>query len=128
MEDNTIRISQAEHEVMKILWQADGPVSTNEIYQVLSDQMGWDRSTVRTLLKRLVEKGAVITRKLAVISYLPAVSEKEYRKAQTRSFVERLYGGSAKRLVSSLVESYDLSPSDIDELRELLNSGGEENE
>lgn len=128
MNDNTGRISQAEHEIMKILWRSDAPVSTNDIYKELSEQMGWDRSTVRTLLKRLTEKGAVTMEKLPVISYLPAISEQEYREAQTKSFVERLYGGNAKRLVSSLVENYNLTPSDIEELRELLNSGGGKNE
>lgn len=128
MDDNFSRISQAEYEVMKILWRTDGPVSTNDIYKELSEQMGWDRSTVRTLLKRLTEKGAVTIEKLSVISYLPAVSEKDYREAQTKSFVERLYGGSAGRLVSSLVENYDLTPSDIEELKNLLNLGGGKNE
>lgn len=128
MDDNFSRISQAEYEVMKILWRTDGPVSTNDIYKELSEQMGWDRSTVRTLLKRLTEKGAVTIEKLSVISYLPVVSEKDYREAQTKSFVERLYGGSAGRLVSSLVENYNLTPSDIEELKNLLNLGGGKNE
>ncbi|MDF2944085.1 MAG: transcriptional repressor, CopY family [Herbinix sp.] len=128
MKDNINRISQAELEVMKILWQANGPVSTGDIYKELSEQMGWDRSTVRTLLKRLTEKGSVITNKLKVLNYLPVVSEKEYCDVQTKNFVERLYGGSAKRLVSSLVENYNLTTTDIEELRELLNSGGGKDE
>ena len=128
MNENASRISQAELEVMKILWQNSGAVSTGDICKKLSEQMEWDRSTVRTLLKRLTDKGSVITKKLNVLCYMPAVSEKEYCDVQTRSFVERLYGGSAKRLVSSLVENYDLTPSDIEELRDLLKSGGAENE
>lgn len=125
MNQNTGRISQAEFEVMKILWRTDGPVSTGDIYSELSKEMGWDRSTVRTLLKRLTEKGAVTTQKLKVLSYLPAISEKEYTDEQTKSFVERLYGGSATRLVSSLVENYDLTESDIEELREILKAEGD---
>jgi BlaI family transcriptional regulator, penicillinase repressor len=125
MNQNISRISQAEFEIMKILWRAAEPVSTGDIYNELSEQMGWDRSTVRTLLKRLTEKGAVTTKKLKVLSYLPAISEKEYCDVQTKSFVERLYGGSATRLVSSLVENYDLTESDIDELRELLRREGD---
>lgn len=128
MNENTGKISQAELEIMKILWQADEPVSTNDIYKELSEKMGWDRSTVRTLLKRLSEKGAVAVKSLKVISYIPLIPEKEYRDAQTKSFIERLYGGSAKRLVSSLVENYNLTSTDIDELRSLLEQGGDKDE
>lgn len=120
-ESKSIKISQAELIVMQELWKEKEPVSTGDLYKELSKSMGWDRSTVRTLLKRLTEKEAVISKKLAVICYLPAITEDEYRNEQTKSFVENLYGGSAKRLVSSLVENYDLSKKDIEELREYLN-------
>lgn len=118
------RISRAELAVMKILWNAAGPVSTGTICKRLSKRLSWDRSTVRTLLKRLVEKGAVEEKKLDVLCYLPAVSEKDYRDSQTKSFLERLYGGSAKKLVASLVQSDELTAEDIEELREFLNGGG----
>jgi len=128
MNPNISRISQAEFEVMKILWKACGPVPTGYICQELFTELGWDRSTVRTLLKRLNEKGAVITQKIQVLCYLPAITEKEYCDEQTKSFVQRLYGGSATRLVSSLVENYNLTESDIEELRSLLKLEGEDNE
>jgi BlaI family transcriptional regulator, penicillinase repressor len=128
MEENKNRISQAELEIMKILWKTDEPVSTGDIFRKLSEQMGWDRSTVRTLLKRLTEKGSVVTKKINVTCYLPTISEKEYCDVQTKNLVERLYGGSAKRLVSSLVENYNLTSSDIEELRKLLHPEGDKNE
>ena len=118
------RISEAELAVMKVLWDSDGPVTTGAIYKELSERLGWDRSTVRTLLRRLAEKGAVEEKRLEVLSYLPTVSEKEYRDTQTKSFLERLYGGSAKRLMVSLVQSDELTSEDIEELREFLNEGG----
>lgn len=118
------RISEAELAVMKILWSADGPVTTGAIYKELSDRLAWDRSTVRTLLRRLAEKGAVEEKKLEVLCYLPAVSEKDYRDTQTKSFLERLYGGSAKKLVAYLVQSDELTNEDIEDLREFLNKEG----
>lgn len=128
MNENISKISQAELEIMKILWQTKEPVSTNDIYKELAEKMGWDRSTVRTLLRRLSDKGAVEVKNLKVISYIPLIPEEDYRNSQTKSFIERLYGGSAKRLVSSLVENYDLSPADIEELRLLLEQGGGKDE
>jgi len=122
---NLNRISEAELAVMKILWDENGPVPTSVIYKELSERLSWDRSTVRTLLRRLCEKGAVEEKKLRVLCYLPAVSEKDYLDSQTKSFLERLYGGSAKRLVASLVQSDELTPGDIEELREFLNRGGD---
>ena len=118
------RISEAELTVMEVLWASDEPVSTGDILKKLSEQMGWDRSTVRTLLKRLVEKGAVSEKKLKVLSYLPTVSEEEYRNTQTKKFLKRLYGGSAKRLVASLVQNDELKPEDIEELRKFFNEEG----
>jgi BlaI family penicillinase repressor len=118
--DNTGRISQAELVIMQVIWKAGGPISTSDIYKELSEQMGWDRSTVRTLLKRLTEKGVIIMQKLQVIHYLPAVSESDYREEQTRSFLDNMYGGSAKKLVSSLVQSSNLTSDDIVELRNFL--------
>lgn len=120
-ENKSLKISQAELVVMQELWKENGPVSTGDLFKEISKRMGWDRSTVRTLLKRLTEKEAVIETKLGVISYIPAITEEEYLTEQTKSFVDNLYGGSAKRLVSSLVENYDLSQKDIEELREFLN-------
>ena len=124
MTNHLNRISEAELAVMKILWNAEGPVATGAICRELSEQLSWDRSTVRTLLRRLAEKGAVEERKLEVLCYSPAVSEKDYRDLQTKSFLKRLYGGSAKKLVASLVQSDEQTEDDIQELREFLNRGG----
>ncbi|BCN29346.1 BlaI/MecI/CopY family transcriptional regulator [Anaeromicropila herbilytica] len=119
--ENVNKISQAELVVMQALWEIGSPVSTGELYKVLTSKMGWDRSTVRTLLKRLTEKGAVTVKKINVMCYTPTITEEEYLEEQTKSFLDNLYGGSAKRLVSSLVENYDLSENDIEELREYFN-------
>lgn len=118
------RISDAEFAVMKILWDAGGPVTTGAICKMLSEQLSWDRSTVRTLLKRLTEKGAVEEQSAQVRCYLPAVSEQEYREAQTRSFLDRLYDGSVKNLVASLVQNEGLTKADMEELREFLDGEG----
>lgn len=122
------KISEAEFEIMKILWRAEQPVSTNDIYKQLQERMGWDRSTVRTLIKRLLEKTAIAQEKLDVYCYLPVISETEYLNIQTKSFIGRLYGGSVKSLVASLVQNNDLSHEDIEELKEFLKLESDKNE
>ena len=117
------RISEAELAVMKILWDSSAPVTTGTIYKQLSESLSWDRSTVRTLLRRLTEKGAVEEIKKQVLCYRPTVSEKAYRDSQTRSFLDRLYEGSAKKLVATLVQNNEFTSEDIEELREFLRGG-----
>lgn len=122
------KISEAELEIMKILWNDDKPVSTNTIYKLLQEQIGWDRSTVRTLIKRLLEKVVIKQEKLEVFCYVPIISEMEYLNSQTKGFVDKHYGGSVKNLVASLVQNHDLSKEDIKELKDFLISGGDWNE
>lgn len=122
------KISEAELEVMKILWDADQPVSTHTICKELEEQMGWDRSTVRTLIRRLVGKEVILQKKLDVYCYSPLVSEAEYLNAQTESFINKLYGGSVKNLVAALVQNNNLSTEDIEELKTFLKERGEESE
>ncbi len=126
--DEAYKISEAELEIMKILWEESQPVSTNIIYQRLKNQQGWGRSTVRTLIKRLHKKKAIIEKMLDVYCYSSAISKADYMDAQTKSFIKKLYGGSVKDLVASLVQNDDLSPEDIEELKEFLKSGGDKHE
>lgn len=126
--DKENKISEAELEVMKVLWEAGQPVATGSICKLLQERMGWDRSTVRTLIKRLQEKKAILQEKQDVYCYLPAVSEAEYLEAQTKSFIKRLYGGSVKNLVASLVQNMDLSLEDIEEIKEFIKTGGAKDE
>jgi BlaI family penicillinase repressor len=121
-------ISEAEAEVLAVLWGSDEPLATADICRTVTAKTGWDRSTVRTLLRRLVEKGAVEEMKLDVLSYRPVLVEEEYRRTETSSFLDRHYGGSVKRLVASLVRNDNLTEDDVAELREFLKTGGDTRE
>lgn len=115
------RISEAELTVMKLLWEADGPLATADICEALSERMRWDRSTVRTLLKRLTDKGAISEERLPGVRYRPLVEERDYVEEQTKRFVDTLYSGSAARLVASLVRTKGLTEHDMEELRGFFN-------
>ena len=80
----------------------------------------WDASTVKTLLRRLCDKGAVAAQKREVFYYQPLLSREDYQNWSTRSLVERVYRGSARDLVASLVREAQLSESDLKELRAIL--------
>lgn len=111
------KISDSELEVMRTLWQADDPLSITEIRQSLQHRMGWEATTVKTLVQRLCGKGAIAQEKRNVFYYSPLISEKEYNYWATDRLIRKLYNGSAKDLVAALVHSDGLSQNDLDELR-----------
>lgn len=117
------KITDAELKVMRVLWAAKEPLSMATIRETLAQSSDWDRSTIKTLLRRLCEKGVVSTTKKDVLYYAPQVSEGEYREYKTERLIDRLYRGSAKNLVASLVAGNKLDKSDIEELRSLFKVG-----
>ena len=111
------KISDSELEVMKVLWEAEDALPVTAIRETLAARKGWEATTVKTLVTRLVGKGAVSQEKRKVFFYAPLISEKEYNAWATGNLVQRLYKGSVKDLVAALVSSDELSDADIAELR-----------
>lgn len=114
------KISDSELEVMKVLWEAEDALPVTAIRETLADRKGWEATTVKTLVNRLVGKGAVSQEKRKVFFYAPLISEKEYNAWATGNLIQRLYKGSVKDLVAALVSSDELSDADIAELRSMF--------
>ena len=115
-----IKISDSELSVMNVLWEAGVSLTVAEIYKKLTDT-GWDHSTVKTLVRRLCQKGAISQEKRDVYYYSPKVSRQAYGAEAVQNLVNKLYRGSAKSLVATLVSSdAELSEQDVAELRALL--------
>ena len=113
-------ISEAEFEVMKIVWRL-APVSTNEITDALTRTTSWSPKTIQTLIKRLVNKGALTYEKQGrIFVYTSTVKENEYIGQESRSFLKRFYGGDITAMLSSYIENDRLSDSEIEHLRSLL--------
>ena len=114
------KISDSELEVMKVLWEAEDALPVTTIRETLADRKGWEATTVKTLVNRLVGKGAISQEKRKVFFYAPLISEKEYNAWATGNLIQRLYKGSVKDLVAALVSSDELSDADIAELRSMF--------
>ena len=114
------KISDSELEVMKVLWQAGDALTVTEIRETLQKMRGWEATTVKTLVSRLVTKGVVQQEKRNVFYYTPLLSEQEYNNWATHDLIRRVYHGSARDLVAALVHSEGLTQDDIAELRELF--------
>lgn len=117
------KITASEVEVMRVLWDAGCELPMAKIRKILEQKSKWETSTIKTLLRRLCEKGVVKADKREVFYYKPLVTETEYNEYTTQSLIDRLYDGSAKNLVASLLESKKLDASDIAELRSMLKDG-----
>ena len=111
------KISDSELEVMKVLWRAGTALTVTDIREELQRSRGWEATTVKTLVSRLVSKGVIRQEKRNVFFYSPLISENDYNSWATRDLIERLYSGSAMDLISALVRSESLSMSDIEELK-----------
>ncbi len=111
-------LSGAELEVMQVLWQNNRPMKVQEVCDALEK---WEYRTVATLLLRMKEKGAVeCVKDNKVNVYTPVLDKDKYTKAQTKSFVQKLYNGSVKDLAVSLFKSEDMTKEDIEEIRRLF--------
>lgn len=124
MENLSEKISESELEVMHVLWEAGDALPITEIRQLLQERKGWEATTIKTLVQRLVAKGVLEQEKRKVFYYRPRVSEEEYNDWAVSGLVHRLFRGSAKALVATLVKSDGLSDADIAELRELFKVEG----
>ena len=118
------KISDAELEVMKLVWNY-APISTNEITGHLTRTTDWSPKTIHTLIKRLVNKGALTYEKQGrLFIYTPLVKEEEYIGQESTSFLKRFYHGDITAMVSSFVESGRLTDDELDTLRSILSDKG----
>ena len=117
-----MKISGAELEVMNVLWRKPG-LGAADVYEALESRKDWNIRTVKTLLARLVEKGALATEQQGRrYLYTPVVAQRDYKARAARQFVDRVFSGRAAPLVAHLAESEGLTDDDIAELEKLLGS------
>ena len=120
-----ISIGEAELEIMKVIWKAKEPITSLEIGKKVADK-GWKKTTIATFLSRLVEKGALFADKQGKLYYYtPVITEKEYRKSQTKNLIKTLYNGSVRDFAVTFFEEQKLSDEDIQELRAIFEDGEE---
>lgn len=116
--NNVLQISESELILMKIIWKNEGAALYSFIMDELEkDNNEWKKNTVLTLLSRLIEKRYLKTKKIGHRNeYVALVSEKEYQTIQTHSFLDRIYGGNVKNLVSTLLQQDILSAEELSEI------------
>ena len=125
MWETEAKITDAELTVMEVLWQG-GDLTLAQVKEGVAARTGWSGDTVKTLLRRLVEKGAAGQEKRGVYHYRPLVSREALEDYKTTALIDRLYDGKARDLVAALVERRQLDREDVAELRDLFDRLWEE--
>lgn len=112
-------ISDSEYELMKLIWNRGGTAWYSQIMEDLAQGGStWQKNTVITLLSRLTEKGLLKPNKVGRRNeYVSVYTEADYQASQTRGLLDKLYQGSAKGLVSTLIQQEMLTPEEYEELK-----------
>lgn len=110
------KLFPSELKVMEIIWQK-GEATAKEIAAAMAQNAGWSKTTTYTVIKKCVEKGAVIRSDPGFLC-TAAVSREEVQRTETQELIDRLFGGAPDLLVSALVNSGKISAEQLSALRE----------
>ncbi len=117
---DSIKISEAEWQVMNVVW-TKGTVPASEVVEALNERKGWHSRTIRTLLDRLTKKRALkIVPKEKLNYYEALVSMEQAVRQESRSFLQRVFGGEPGPMLLHLVGESKLSKKEIKRLKEML--------
>lgn len=118
------KLFDSELKVMEPLWE-DGPQTAGALAKRLEAAVGWNRNTTYTVIKKLIDKGAV-ARTDPGFQCTPLVTREEVQRSETESLITRLFGGSKTQFLSAFLSERDLTPAEADQLRELIASFSQE--
>ena len=115
-----MQISEAESVVMDVLWRTH-PLGAEDVVLALVDRQDWQEATIKTLLNRLLNKGAIAAEKEGRrYLFSPLLRREDWVLEESRGLLDRLFDGRVAPLVAHFSEQRKLSRKDIAELRKLL--------
>lgn len=121
-----MQISEAESAVMEVLWQRS-PLAAEEVVAALAPHHDWQEATVKTLLNRLLNKGAIRAQKDGRrYLYAPVLEREAWLTQESKGLLDRLFGGRVAPLVAHFSEQRRLSKKDIAELKKLIEDLGDD--
>lgn len=120
MED--LKLGVVEARFADIIWE-HAPIPSGEIVKLCAKELGWKKSTTYTMLKRLCERG-IFQNDKGMVSAL--MTKAEFGAAQSEKFVEDTFEGSLPAFIAAFATRKKLSKAEIDEIRQMIDSFGEE--
>ena len=125
----TPNISESEWAVMEVLWESS-PQTASAVASAIQESTGWAQNTVRTLITRLVEKGAleIVDPEVQPRSFQPAVKRELCVQAESASFIDRIFRGASKPLLVHFAQNAQLTAEEARELKKLLDEAIQAND
>ena len=115
----SIKLYDSELKVMELLWK-EGDLTAGEISKILKEEIGWNRNTTYTVIKKCVEKGA-IERIEPKFMCKAVISKEDVQEYETEELIDRMFDGSKKQFFASFLSANHLTPSELKQLKELVN-------
>ncbi len=113
-----IRLHEGELNVMELLW-SNKALAARDIAKIIKEYIGWEKNTTYTVIKRLIDKGA-ITREDPGFICRANISKKKIQNIETQVLLNQLYNGSVSNFISVYLAEQQLSGTDIEELRKII--------
>lgn len=123
MEYEQIKLFDSEIKIMELLWD-NGPTTAKALTLLAQQQIGWNKNTTYTIIKKLVEKNAV-RRDEPNFMCTPLITREQVQLAETSNLINKLYKGSKRLFFSSFIEKGELSKEEIEELRRIIDKNGQ---
>lgn len=117
------KLFDSELKVMEIIW-AKEPVTAKEISLLLSENIGWNKNTTYTIIKKLIDKQVILRTEPNFIC-TSILNKAEIQKAETNSLIEKLYNGSKKMFFAAFLQNEKLSEDEIEVLKRLIDKSGD---
>ena len=127
MNQSIKRLPDSELEIMMIIWEANGPITSAHISEELKNKKEWKITSVLTFLARLTKKGFITSKREGKINiYSAVIEEQDYLENESKTFLAKLYGNSLTTFVTSLYKSNAISVKDLIELQQFIDKAAKE--
>lgn len=118
MDQKTVKLFDSELKVMDILWK-EGDVPAKHVAEVLTGELGWNKNTTYTLIKRCIKKGAIERFEPGFLCHA-LIPKEEVQEAETDELINKIYDGFVDKLFAALLSRKKLSAQQIERLRQMV--------
>lgn len=127
MKNEYKRLPDAELDIMNFIWESKKAVSSADIQEGLKHQHEWSLAVILNLLARLSDRGFVTSEKQGKFKYYSAiVNQEDYLQQESKSIIDKIFGGSVSKLICSLYDGKNLSKEDLSSLKEFIDEKASE--
>lgn len=117
--DDVIRLHEGELNVMELLW-SNKALAAKDIAKIIKEYIGWEKNTTYTVIKRLIDKGAIEREEPGFICRA-IISKSTIQEIETKALLDKIYNGSLSNFIATYLVNQEFSSSDIAELKKIIN-------